>query len=218
MPAPSRARALIAMWTTLFNLAATAALAPSASSHGLVLDALLATNVSDATTALHACHVGKLAHANATAADDAFRASAPRGHRAALKGCYYICILGRSVRPIPGIISRVPWNGKCFDGNQTIINRFGSPEAACTGHEALKAWYGHGESRADPGTGGAVVIEYHGLESPMRDELRNAGDAEGCGALSNIWLSKFYLGQEQMADFALLPVECGGDGSEVRHR
>ena len=113
------------------------------------------------------------------------------------------------MRPIPATLSLVPWNGKCFDGKSTITNRFGGDRHACSGHEALSAWYGRGESKADPGTGGAVVIKYSGLESPMHDELRDAGNAAGFGALHDIWISKFFLGGMQLADFVLLPVACG---------
>ena len=43
----------------------------------------------------------------------------------------------------------------------------------------------------------------------MRDELRDAGDAAGFGALRDVWISKFFLGGVQMADFVLMPVACG---------
>lgn len=178
--------------------------------HGVVLDALLASNVTDRSDAESLCATGALAYADAKAADAAFKAAAPRTNASVLatglSGCYFICILGRKVRPIPSVLSKVPWNGKCFDGNHTIVNRFGPAGDACRGFNALKAWYGYGDSKADPGRGGAVVIRYS--PEPMRDELRDAGDAPGCASLHDTWVSKFFLAGQQVADFALLPVRC----------
>ena len=175
-----------------------------------VLEALLAANISDAASSVELCTSGALAHADAKASDAAFKAAAPLNLTSfPTAKCYFICITGRKVRPIPAALSLVPWNGKCFDGKSSITNRFGSDRHACSGDEALTAWYGRGESKADPGNGGAVIIKYSGLESPMRDELRDAGNAAGFGALHDVWISKFFLGGVQLADFVLLPVACG---------
>ena len=63
---------------------------------------------------------------------------------------------------------------------------------------------------ADPEHGGAYVIDYEGrVDHFMRDEIRDAGDADGYAALHDTWLGKFYADKTQVVDFALLPVSCG---------
>ena len=64
-----------------------------------------------------------------------------------------------------------------------------------------------GPSWADPDGGDAVVIEY-AHPAAMRDELRDAGDAEGYEALHGMYLGKFYWDQAKIVDFALLLVSC----------
>ena len=174
-----------------------------------LLNILAAANRTDASSAEDLCRE-QLSNVSRWELRSAYEQAGPERPypRTLPNGCYFLCVLGAG--PVPKELKLVPWDGKCFLGNGSIINRFGQAGKACPAHpvKALTAHYEVGPSWADPAHGGAVVIQYSGLVSPMRDELRDAGDADGFADLHDTWLGKFYLNKVQVVDFALLPVMC----------
>ena len=175
-----------------------------------ILDALGRYNRSEAASAQVLC-AGAIGNATAKMMHAGFVAAAPNmpSPQQLPRGCYFLCIAGAATQPLSKALGKIPWDGKCFRGNGSLINQFGQAGHACASRlDGLQATYAGGASWADPTGGGAIVIEYHGAVAAMRDEIRDAGDAIGYSALRDTWLGKFYLARMPVADFLLMPVQC----------
>ena len=172
-----------------------------------VLSILASYNRTDKAAAETLCSTG-LAAATHRTMSAAYAASGPHkpSPTHSPSGCYFLCIPTLCVEPHK--LSDVPWNGKCFEANNTLVNKFGPHGHACSSEiEGLRARYGPGESWADAKDGGAIVIDhYPSVAGIMRDELRDAGDARP--ELRDTWMGKVYLSRLLLADFVLLPVSC----------
>ena len=175
-----------------------------------ILDSLRRYNRSQAAPAEALC-ADEIGHATPGAMHAAFASAAPHAPspRTHPRGCYFLCIAGSSARLLPTALGKLPWDGKCFQGNGSLINQFGHAGHACAARvEALRATYAPGPSRADPAGGDAIVIEYHGAVAAMRDEYADA-ERTRLGSLSifNVpWLCVLSL----VDDPAFVPSPCTG--------
>ena len=195
---------------TMSTHSQTKEIAPLRQESVTILDLLRHYNRSQAESAQALC-ASPLASATEDMMHAGFLAAAPYASSPSQmpQGCYFLCIAGTAMRPLPKAANKIPWDGKCFHGNRSLVNKFGQAGHACASQvDGLKATYSRGSAWDDPTGGGAVVIEYHAPLAQMRDEVRDAGDAIGYRELRNTWLGRFYLAELHVLDFILMPVQC----------